>query len=77
MRAKVVKKAKVIKKAVVKKEIFYCRGISPAIKKFVADRAKERGVSISYYLEHLLGVVKMQHDAKEKRRKQKKLTTRK
>ena len=67
-------RGKVVKKAAPKKEIFYCRGISPGIKKFVVDRAKERGVSISYYLEHVLSAIKVQHDAKKKK---KKLATRK
>ena len=55
------------KKKVVKKEIFYCRGISPGIKKFVVGQAKERGVASSVYLEHLLQKEKKTYDERKKK----------
>ena len=61
------KKKKVVKKNVVKKEVFYCRGISPGIKKFVVGQAKERGVAISVYLEHLLQREKKIFDERKKK----------
>jgi transposase len=62
---------KVVKKAVARKEIFYCRGISPGIKKFVIGQAKERGVAISVFLEHLLQREKKFIDERKKRLKKK------
>ena len=64
-------KKKVVKKAAPRKEIFYCRGISPGIKKFVVGQAKEIGVAISVYLEHLLQREKKVIDDKRKRLKKK------
>lgn len=60
------------KKVTVKKEIFYCRGISPQIKKFVTDQSIERGVAISVYLEHLLQREKRIYDEKKRKEREKK-----